>query len=483
MWRASLATAVVCVAAAQSSPWPAAQPAHAAEEGRAYSAAQTNLSPDEFLAAFDDARLSGLRDIGPAPAITGNAADDARIRSAAQQRGYQRRPEPNRPLVAVGRHRLQPEAAAGWESLRAAAAGAGFDIRIRSAHRGHSAQLAVFRKHFQDTSPAALDLTLTLVAPPGYSKHHTGYALDLSEGSGDFNYFGGTASYRWLAADNFANAKAHGWVPSYPQGSKPTGPNPEPWEFVWVGATNIICADLDFIPEGSFCDTAGSIFSADVDWLRERGITTGCRPNRFCGDGLLTRAQASALLWRYSGRPETQAHAPFPDVPSDSYFAAAVRWMFSTGVTTGTSSSTFAPNRAVSRAEFVTFLWRMASRPEPVAVVGLFADVSPTDYSAEAVAWAAQTGVTTLAAHNPDSSRQTGDLPRFSPGAITTREQAAAFLHRFAAHQSRSGDDRRAGDDHDDDAESESGEDDGNREDPDEPDEPDEPDARLQSAI
>ncbi len=51
----------------------------------------------------------------------------------------------------------------------------------------------------------------------------------------------------WLRADDFAVAKRHGFVPSYPRGSAPQGPQPEPWEFVHVGVGAIRCAAL-YVP-------------------------------------------------------------------------------------------------------------------------------------------------------------------------------------------------------------------------------------------
>lgn len=408
---------------------------------------RTELSPDEFLRSIEEAVLVGLDEIGVAPSITGNAAIDAQIAALAQGRGYQRQPIPNRPLTKVGRYWLQPEAAAGWESLRVAASEAGFDIRIRSAHRNYATQRFVFKKHYRGASAVALNSTLSVVAPPGYSRHHTGYAVDISEGSGDFNYFGNTASYRWLAANNFANAKAHGWVPSYPTNSRPAGPNPEPWEFVWVGAVNIICADQDFTPEGSFCDTHDSSFGAEIDWLRAEGITNGCRPNRFCVNGLLTRAQAATMLWRYAQMPEGTSDLPFldfpfVDVPADAYYFGATQWMFSQNLTTGTSATTFDPDRPITKAEFVTFLWRLASRPKPAGIDPLFADVSSLKFSAQAITWSVEAGITTLAAVDDGASAtaQDTELPRFFPDATITRDKAAAFLYRFAVHQTQPSD-------------------------------------------
>ncbi len=347
--------------------------------------AATDLSPDEFLAIFDNAELPGLGKIGPVPAITGDAELDARIRAIGEQRGYTRRPLPNRSLTRVDGLLLQPEAAEAWKALRAAANEAGFTIALTSAYRSEPHQAALYRRKPVAISEAAINRILQWLAVPGYSKHHTGYAIDIADAGGYHSAFGNTKVYAWLAADNFAVAKAHGWIPSYPSGSKPAGPNPEPWEFVWVGHDNIICGDFVPAPEHPFCDTIGSIFRADIDWLAAEGVTTGCRPNRYCANGEVTRAQAATLLWRYSGEPEVELGLPFVDVPPDSYYSQAAQWMFEQSLTTGTSATNFDPDRPISRAEFVTFLWRMASRPEPSTRTSPFVDLAPSSFFKKAV--------------------------------------------------------------------------------------------------
>jgi len=150
--------------------------------------AGTDHTPAQIAASFDLAVLPGLAPIGDPPAITGNPQLDARIRSIAEARGYQRRAEPNRPLVSVGGKLLQPEAAAGWESLRAAAATAGFPISITSAYRPVDTQFSFLVERLGNRSDAAIDRALNTVAAPGYSKHHTGYAIDMR--SGPYEGFG-----------------------------------------------------------------------------------------------------------------------------------------------------------------------------------------------------------------------------------------------------------------------------------------------------
>lgn len=382
--------------------------------------AALSLTPAEMVAAFDNARLAGLGGIGVVPAITGDATLDAHIRALAEARGYQRRPEPSGPLVLTDGRALQSSAAQAWQELRAAAATAGHDLALTSGYRSVEHQRELWLERMTTTTTSALEDLLGMVAVPGYSKHHTGYAIDLRSGNAVLHEFATTPAYAWLSADGFANAMRHGWLPSYPAGVTGAGPDPEPWEFVYVGLDNILCAVFEPSAASPFCDTVGSTFAADITWLAANELTTGCDPIRFCTDDLVTRGQAATFLWRLSGRPVATAEIDFTDVAADAYYAEPVRWMVQNGITTGTSPQRFDPSSPLTREQFVTFLWRAAGRPVPPAP-HTFDDVIPGGFAEAAIAWAANVGITTGTAPN-----------LFSPTSPATRGQTAAFLHRYA---------------------------------------------------
>jgi LAS superfamily LD-carboxypeptidase LdcB len=76
---------------------------------------------------------------------------------------------------------------------------------------------------------------LKITAIPGFSRHHTGYTVDISCESNKGVIFENTTCFRWLSQNNYQHAKESGWIPSYPPGAGDQGPNPEAWEYVWVG--------------------------------------------------------------------------------------------------------------------------------------------------------------------------------------------------------------------------------------------------------
>lgn len=177
------------------------------------------------------------------PPITGSDDVDARIRSVAESRGYVLRPVADGPLEWVDGHRLAPDAAAAWRELQAAARAAGHPISLVSGYREVAAQRSLFLRRLSGTSESAIDRCLRWTAPPGYSKHHTGLALDITASGSRAGSFGSSGAHAWLTADDYRNAKRFGFIPSYPPDATGVGPDPEPWEWVFVG-TDALAAGL-----------------------------------------------------------------------------------------------------------------------------------------------------------------------------------------------------------------------------------------------
>ena len=109
----------------------------------------------------------------------------------------------------------------------------------------------------------------------------------------------------------------------------------------------------------------------------------------------------------------------FSDVTVSDYFYQAVLWALEKNVTNGLTDTTFAPQLSCTRAQMVTFLWRAAGSPAPKATVNPFTDVPAGAYYEKAVLWAIENGVT-----------QGTSAATFSPDAVCTRGQMAAFLYR-----------------------------------------------------
>ena len=160
-------------------------------------------------------------------------------------------------------------------------------------------------------------------------------------------------------------------------------------------------------------------------WAAENGITGGVDDTHFAPNAPCTRAQIVTFLWRAAGSPVVNYAMDFSDVPADAYYAEAVRWAVSQGITKGTGDTTFGPNATCTRAQAMTFIYR-SEQAQGGGMQGAwmflnpFSDVDLENYYGEAVMWAVANGVTS----------GTTDTT-FSPNSDCTRAQIVTFLYRF----------------------------------------------------
>lgn len=159
-----------------------------------------------------------------------------------------------------------------------------------------------------------------------------------------------------------------------------------------------------------------------VKWAQKKGITGGIGDGLFGPNQPCTRAQIVTFLWRAAGSPVVNYAMDLTDVPGDAYYAEAVRWALSQGITTGTADGRFSPNAPCTRAQAVTFLFRASKASADGAPA--FSDVAADAYYAEAVKWGTDNGIT-----NGTTSST------FSPGSGCTRAQIVTFLWRLYAEK------------------------------------------------
>ncbi len=210
---------------------------------------------DQFQQLYESLIFPNSQAITQAPAITGDEVVDARIKTIAASRGYELRSVPVLPIVKTNTpglakdDLLQPKAYSGWKVLEEMAKKDGIPLKLNSGYRSIENQRDLFLSRLRANggdnariaagqADNAVVQTLLMTAPPGYSRHHTGYTIDLlCEGSGVA--FEKSACFQWISANNYDKAKRAGWVPSYPEGASSQGPEPESWEYVWVGLNQV----------------------------------------------------------------------------------------------------------------------------------------------------------------------------------------------------------------------------------------------------
>lgn len=127
-------------------------------------------------------------------------------------------------------HRLVPEAAQAWRGMKAAAAADGVFLQLVSAFRSIERQAEVVRRKL--ALGESVEEVLRVCAPPGYSEHHTGRAVDVAAQGGvllDVD-FADSAEYVWLQL----NAATFGFSLSFPEGNA-LGYAFEPWHWCYRG--------------------------------------------------------------------------------------------------------------------------------------------------------------------------------------------------------------------------------------------------------
>lgn len=145
---------------------------------------------------------------------------------------------------------------------------------------------------------------------------------------------------------------------------------------------------------GVFFDVSPTdYFYNAVVWAVETGISSGTNENYYSPYEISNRAQVMTMLWSAAGKPATSFDPGFVDVNPDDYYYTAVNWAFQRGVTAGFSDEFFGAMRECDRAQIVTFLWNISGKPV-VDDELYFSDVAVGSWYADAVRWAVSEGIT-----------------------------------------------------------------------------------------
>jgi len=116
-------------------------------------------------------------------------------------------------------------------------------------------------------------------------------------------------------------------------------------------------------PNGStsFEDLYGSFADADVACIYNLGITTGTSHTTYNPNEYVTREEMAAFLartWQALGGSCSDAATPFTDI-AGSFAETDVACIYNLGITTGTSHTTYNPNRHATREQSAAFLARL----------------------------------------------------------------------------------------------------------------------------
>ena len=226
-------------------------------------------------------------------------------------------------------------------------------------------------------------------------------------------------------------------------------------------ATSNLKAETKITVTANFADVNTNAYYADpVLWGYNKGIVAGVGNGNFDGSTDVTRAQYITFLYRTAVAENSKNEIKdadvkqvYSDVPTTAYYAKAVQWAAQNKVAFGTGDDKFSPNATVTRAQAVTFIYRMQGSPDTGATgsttdaTAQFTDIPDNAYYRAAVTWAVNTNrispsavVTGKDASGKDITRAYSDTSAkvvsgtstttFSPDSSTNRAQAITFIDR-----------------------------------------------------
>ena len=137
--------------------------------------------------------------------------------------------EPKRLVKIEGNYEATPETQAAYKELVKDLEKEGMKIYIVSAYRSISYQESLYNHYLKTDSKQEVD---TYSSRPGYSEHHTGRALDISQVQGNLDAFEGSDEAEWV----YENAYKYGFIVRYREEQMDvTGYIFEPWHITYVG--------------------------------------------------------------------------------------------------------------------------------------------------------------------------------------------------------------------------------------------------------
>ena len=181
--------------------------------------------------------------------------------------------------------------------------------------------------------------------------------------------------------------------------------------------------------DSTFYDVNSSTpHATDIEWLVDKGITTGFIDGSFRPYDTVKRCDMAAFLYRIAGspdfEPDEEQAAAFKDVDGSTAHRLEVLWLASEGISTGFSDGSFRPYDTVKRCDMAAFLYRIADSPdfEPdEEQAAAFKDVDGSTAHRLEVLWLASEGISMGFSDGT-----------FRPYETVKRCDMAAFLRRMS---------------------------------------------------
>ena len=178
-----------------------------------------------------------------------------------------------------------------------------------------------------------------------------------------------------------------------------------------------------------FSDVTKNWAYPGIQYCVTHQLMSGVGGNLFAPKMTTTRAQIVQILYNLEGEPKVSGTTPFTDL-TQNWYKDAVLWAYQTGVVSGTSATTFAPDLPVTREQIAVILMEYMTRVLKLERTWTPADLSVFPDAGSVSGWA-KDALADAVALGLISGASNGGQTYLNPQGSATREQVATILMNF----------------------------------------------------
>ena len=305
-------------------------------------------------------------------------------------------------------------------------------LTLTKPDTSYNVYLTVYNRKYQDYSSSAF-ATFRCIRETAHEHSYT--AVVTPPTCTEKGYTTHTCSCGDSYVDTYTDALGHAWdggtVTKQPTATE-TGVRTYTCTRCSATKTETIPATGGGCPTAGFTDAPpeGNWAHAGLDYCVERGILSGVGDGRIDPSGLTTRAQFVQMLYSIHGKPAVSGALPFTDLP-EPWYRDAILWAYQTGVTSGTSDTTFGPYDPVTRAQVATFLMKYAKTVCNIKPTWTPADLSKYPDVNNVPGWALGAMQDAVALRLISGNEASNGTVYLDPNGNAPREQVATILMQF----------------------------------------------------
>ncbi len=302
-------------------------------------------------------------------------------------------------------------------------------LTLTKPDTSYNVYLTVYNRKYQDYSSSAF-ATFRCIRETAHEHSYT--AVVTAPTCTAKGYTTHTCSCGDSYVDTYVDALGHAWDNgTVTKPATATEAGIKTYTCTRCGETKTETIPAGGCPSAGFTDVPGedNWAHAGIDYCVANGLMSGVGDNLFAPKMTTTRAQIVQILYNLEGEPKVSGTMPFTDL-TQNWYKDAVLWAYQTGVVSGTSATTFAPDLPVTREQIAVILMGYAEKVLGVTRTWTPADLSTFPDAGSVSGWA-KDALADAVALGLISGASNGGQTYLEPQGSATREQVATILMEF----------------------------------------------------